>query len=380
MPQQTILFVDHAPSLGGAERSLLLLLERLPAQNWTCALAGVPGTLLEEAAQRGAAVYPLHLPRLKRSPRFALDVWQSAQAIAQVARQTKASLLYANTVRAAIYAALAAKIARRPFIWHMRDFWLSETRPRRLWFDTVGKHLLLGAARCVIANSQATAAHLPTSSKVHIIHNGVDVSLFDPALDGRDFRRRCHISAHAPLVGVVGRLRPWKGQAAFLQMAALVRQQAPGAHFLIVGGDPFQLADGYTQELDALAQSLHLADHVTFVGQTHEVAAALAALDVFVHPGQPEPFGLVNIEAMAMAKPVVAFAHGALPEIVQDGVTGLLCPSDDAAALATAVLALLEDDDRRRNLGAAGRQRVLENFTAARMAAEVAELLASVTG
>jgi len=378
MSPQTILFVDHAASLGGAERSLLLLQENLDPAIWSCALAGVPGALLEAAAQRGTAVYPLPLPRLRRSPRFLAHGLQSARALAHLARKTDAALLYANTVRAAIYTALAAKIARRPFVWHMRDFWLSENRPHRLWPDTAGKRLLTAMAALVIANSQATADHLPSSARVRVVPNGIDVRPYDPSLDGRAFRARHHIPADAPVVGMVGRLRPWKGQIPFLHMAAHIHQQAPQVHFLIVGGDPFGVDEAYPQQLQALAASLHLSERVTFSGQTDDVPGALASLDVFVHPGDPEPFGLVNLEAMAMAKPVVAFAHGALPEIVLNGHTGWLVPPNDEAALSTAVLHLLHDPAERQRLGMAGRERVLAEFTAARMAAGVSATLTAV--
>ncbi len=85
-------------------------------------------------------------------------------------------------------------------------------------------------------------------------------------------------------------------------------------------------------------------------------------MNVFVHPGDPEPFGLVNIEAMAMEKPVVAFAHGALPEIVVDGETGMLAQPDDIDELATAVLALLSNPEKAREMGRRGRSRVKTQF------------------
>ncbi len=101
-------------------------------------------------------------------------------------------------------------------------------------------------------------------------------------------------------------------------------------------------------------------------------------MDIFVHPGQPEPFGLVNIEAMAMARPVVAFAHGALPEIVVHGQTGLLVPPGDVIALANAVRTLLADPEQRRAMGCAGRERVETHFTIQRVAHEVEAALQKV--
>ncbi|MDT8307321.1 MAG: glycosyltransferase, partial [Anaerolineae bacterium] len=116
---EPILFVDHVAAIGGAERSLLLLLEHLDRGRWQPHLACAPGPVAEEARALGIAVHPVDLPRLRRSSRFALDEAQGARALARIARQTGAALVHANTVRAAVYAAPAARLARRPFVWHM---------------------------------------------------------------------------------------------------------------------------------------------------------------------------------------------------------------------------------------------------------------------
>lgn len=141
---------------------------------------------------------------------------------------------------------------------------------------------------------------------------------------------------------------------------------------------PESVGDDYPARLHRLAADLGLADQVVFTGHLEDVRPALAALDIFVHPGDPEPFGLVNLEAMAMGKPVVAFAHGALPGIVTDGETGVLIPPGDEAALAKAVVLLLQDPARRAAMGRAGRTRVEECFTAERIASEMEATLQEV--
>jgi glycosyltransferase involved in cell wall biosynthesis len=366
-----IVFLDHAPALGGAERSLLLLLRHFDRAHWQPHLACNGGPLAEQAAALDIPVHILPMPRLRRSPRFLRDWLARAHAIAHLARQTGAALLHANTVRAAFYAALAAHLAGIPFVWHMRDFWLSESRPRHLWADRLGKRLLCATAACVITNSHAVAAHLPCSHKVTVIHNGIEVEQFDPTTDGVPFRQQHGIPPDVPLVGVVGRLRPWKGQDRFLRVLAQVREAVPDVWGLIVGGAIFDVENDYPTRLHRLAADLGLADRVVFTGHREDVRPALAAMDVFVHAGDPEPFGLVNLEAMAMGKPVVAFAHGALPEIVADEETGLLVRPGDEPALAEAVVALVRDPVRRTAMGRAGRRRAQTHFTAQRMAAQV---------
>ncbi len=376
-----ILFVDHAQALGGAEQSLLFLLHYLDRGQWQPHLACVPGQLADRAIRAGLPCHFTQLPRLRRSPRFFVNWAQSARQLANVARQVQAKAIYANTVRAALYAAPAARLARRPFLWHMRDFWLSEEKPRHVWADTAVKRLLCLSAAQVIANSHAVAQQLPCVRKTAVVHNGIEVDSFDPRLDGRPFRQQHHIPENAPVVGMVGRLRPWKGQTHFLNVAALVRQQVPETRFVIVGGANFEIeGDNYPQQLTALAHELNLTNHVIFTGVLADVRPVLAAMDVFVHPGEPEPFGLVNIEAMAMARPVVAFGHGALPEIVQHNITGLLTPPGDISKLAEAVIALLGDADKRQQMGRNGRARAETHFTIQRTAQEVSRIMCQVSG
>lgn len=362
-----ILFLDHASALGGAEYSLLLIIKYLDHSQWQPLLVCAGGPLAEEAIKLDTPVHIQPMPRLRRSPRCLADWFSGARAIAQLAGQSGAALVYSNTVRAAFYGALAARWAGLPFIWHMRDFWLGESRPLYPWLDIWGKALLCTAAHRVIAISQAVAAQLPCHHKVRVNYNGVELDRFNPYMDGQSFREKYHIPAQAPLVGMVGRLRPWKGQDRFLRVAAQVQARIPEAWFVIVGGAIFDPDDKYPQQLRKLAANLGMADRVVFTGHLDDVRPALAAMDVFVHPGDPEPFGLVNIEAMAMGRPVAAFAHGALPEIVLDRETGLLVPPGDELALAEAVSVLLCDSSLRSKMGQAGRSRVEAHFTAQRM-------------
>lgn len=370
-----ILFVDHAEGLGGAEHSLLMLMSHLTPGKWEPHLAGTNGRFLSAAEQANIPIYPVALPRLRRSPRFPFDWLAGARAIAAAAHQVNAEFLHANTIRAALYTALAAKIAKRPFIWHMRDFWLSEDKPAHLWLDKNGKQAFIASAKYIIANSNAVANHLPASKKISVIHNGIDTTQFDPKMDGTPFRQQVGIPPKVPLVGMMGRLRPWKGQSRFLQMAEKIIETNPTTWFVIVGGTVFSENDAYLHQLQQMSHTLGIAERVVFTGQLQNIKPALAALDVFVHPGDPEPFGLVNIEAMAMSKPVVAFAHGALPEIVTPNETGLLVMPGDISALATAVSTLLINKKLAQRLGTAGRNRASQQFDITRTAKEFETLL-----
>ena len=135
MTPRPILFVDHANDLGGAEQSLLLLMTFLDHSLWQPHLLAPPGKLAEEAAQADIPVHSLDLPRLRGSSRSLLDWWYAAASISRTARRIGAALIHSNTVRATAYAALAARLASLPLVWHMQDFWLSESEPASKWPD-----------------------------------------------------------------------------------------------------------------------------------------------------------------------------------------------------------------------------------------------------
>ena len=357
-----VLFLDHAPALGGAEYSLLDVLVRLPRERVVPLLLCAPGPVAREAERLGIPHRTLDFPRLRRSPTFPRDMWRGAREVARHAREHRADVVYTNTVRTQVYGTFARFLWGRPLVWHMRDFWLSEVAPRVGWFDRLGKWALCAASTRVVVNSRAVADHLPCRSKAVVVYNGIDVERFHPGEGREAFRRAHHIPLDVPVVGTVGRLRPWKGQDRFLRVARLVAERFPRAYFLVVGGTPFGGEDAYVRHVQELVRSLGLQERVVFTGHLEDVRPALAAMDIFVHPGEPEPFGRVVIEAMAMRLPVVAFAHGALPEIVVPGQTGVLVEPGAETAMAQSILALLEDSMLRRRMGQAARERVFRSF------------------
>lgn len=380
MTPTPVLLVDHASGMGGAEHSLLRLIAHVDRRAWEVHVACAAEELAAEVERAGGVAHRLPMPRLRRSPLGPLALLRGARALAELADSCGAALIHGNTVRASIYAALAARWARRPWIWHMRDFYLGEGPPRLVSIDRAGKMLLAASAARVIANSRAVGESLPVQGKVTVIYNGVDLPDESALSGGEGFRRAHGIALTAPVVGMVGRLRPWKGQDRFLRAMAVVARHVPSARFLIVGGSPLAEADAYERALRRLAADLGLGASAIFTGHLSDVRPALAAMDVFVHPGDPEPFGLVNIEAMAMQRPVVGFRHGALPEIVVDGETGTLVRPVDERALAEAVIALLGDPQARLSMGRAARARVAAHFTADRMARQVEAVWREVIG
>jgi glycosyltransferase involved in cell wall biosynthesis len=209
--------------------------------------------------------------------------------------------------------------------------------------------------------------------------NGIDVDRFDPSLDGSPVRAELGIGRDDPVIVQVAQLDDWKRQHLTIDAFARVVTRHPRARLLLVGAeqDP---AGPYEQRLRRQIEELGLAGSVTLTGRRGDVDRVLAAADVFCLPSPGDPCALAHIEAMAMATPVVTVAAGGGAELIVDGETGLHAAVDDPDSLAAALIALIEDPQRRARLGAAGRRRAVEYLNAGRMADDVEAVYRHLAG
>jgi glycosyltransferase involved in cell wall biosynthesis len=166
-----------------------------------------------------------------------------------------------------------------------------------------------------------------------------------------------------PVVGIVGRLQPWKGQDRLLRAQALLRERGHPLHLVIVGGDSYGLSPAYAAALPKLVSRLGLDGAVTLVGEVADARPLIERFDVLVNASDPEPFGIVLIEAMAAAVPVVAVDSGGPRDIVEHARTGMLARSGEPADLASALEPLLSSRALRHELGAHGRERFIRDYT-----------------
>lgn len=353
----TILYVDHGEGLGGAEHSLLLLMRYLNRARFRPVLASEGGVLASAARIRGVAVREMPIPQLRGHIAAVPRLWRSSCELAALARREHAGLLHSNTARASLGTALAAHCVGRPLLWHARDLY-GPTRVGGRWYPWLMSRL----ADCVVANSEAVARTIPRP-EVQVIYNGVELGRFDPTLSPRAARAQLGLPDTSMLIGTVGRMQPWKGHHLFLQMARQVGERLPDARFLIVGGRVFAADADYEQQMRRLAAELGIAERVIFAGQQNDVAPWFSSMDVFVHCSAAEPFGRVVVEAMAAARPVVAFADGGVPEIVVEGETGRLVTPGHVEQMAAAAIALSADRPLRAQMGQAGRRRAETAFS-----------------
>jgi glycosyltransferase involved in cell wall biosynthesis len=242
----------------------------------------------------------------------------------------------------------------------------------------------------LVAVSRAIVAKLRSEGRdtvpVELIYNGVDLSRYDHQEACCTLPEEYGFAAGTPLVGVVARLEPEKGHPTLLEAWAQVLEGVPEARLLIVGeGSRREALEEQARGLGLLGDECdgdrcvgtrhaRPGAKVVFTGRRDDVPAVTAALDVAVLPSYREAQGMVILEAMALSRPVVATSVGGIPEMIEDGVTGMLVPPRDPTALAAAIRRLLDDHPLADTLARAGHDLVHERFCLERMIAEVGDI------
>src|SRR6266540_2608714 len=348
-----IVFLDHTAVLSGGELALLRVLPELDVD--AHAILAQDGPFADALRDRGISVEILTLAESTRdlprertlSPVHLLRTLGYAVRLARRIRQLDANVVHTNSLKSALYGGLAARLARVPAVWHVRDRIAPDYLPRgAVWLVRAASVLLPSA---IVANSQATLRTLPPRRRSFVVPSPVEV----------DARRN---GANGTLrIGMVGRIAPWKGQHVFLE--AFARAFPDGDSVARIVGAPLFGADEeeYARSLPDLAERLGVAGRVDFAGFRTDVGHELAQFDVLVHASVlPEPFGQVVVEGMAAGLPVVAAAAGGPAEVVEAERTGLLYPPGDTDALAGALRRLAGDEALRARLGDAARTRARE--------------------
>jgi len=243
-------------------------------------------------------------------------------------------------------------------------------RPFALW---TARHF---TARIIVASDPFAAMYGPREKwPVHLVKvpNGVETDRYSPG-DGSRVRDELNVRPEQALVGIVCRLDPWKGVESFLEAAAIAALREPTTVFVVVGG-PIIGQESYEVTLHRKARDLGIAERVRFTSWRYkpdDMPAVHRALDILVLASiEPEPFGLVVLEAMSTGKPVIDPAHGGPLEIIEDGRSGDLVPPGDTVAMADAIVALVQDPARRARVGALARERVMAHYSATQYVAGV---------
>ena len=358
--RRRVVYLDHCARQSGAELALLRTLPELRSVQPLVVLAE-EGPLVGSLTEQGIEVRLLPMKEAGRGlPRDAVRPGWAAIAgayatlsyvvrLARLLRAEHPDLVETNSLKSAIYGALAGLGARVPVVWHIHDRVATDYMPR----PAVTLVRLFGRLlpTAVIANSETTLTtlHLKRGPR----RPRVVASIAPPSPLAGGSRRASGEGAGEVVVGMVGRIQPWKGQDVFLKAFAAAFPNS-GARAVVVGGALFG-EDQFARSMKDLAAALGIADRVRFTGHLDDPVPEMERFDLLVHASVvPEPFGQVVVEGMALGLPVVASGAGGPAEVITDGVDGLLYPPGDVTALAAHLRRLSADPGLRRRLGSAG--------------------------
>lgn len=376
-----VAFYDHTAKLSGGEISLLHLVTRMDRERFKAlVILGEPGRLEEELRAAGIETMVLSLDRGVADTRkdslkgggiagklgAAFGMLGYIMRLRRVLRRRRVKLLHTNSLKSDLIAGLAGRLAFVPVVWHVRD--IIDTA----YLPGAAVKLMRKAARMlpahVISISKAVedSLELPASKPHTVVYNGIVPEAIPAPPDTPP--------AGPPRIAMVGRITKWKGQHIFIEAAAQLKGKYPDARYQIIGSAMFDETE-YDAEIRALPAKLGVENSIEFLGHREDVPQLIQDVHVIVHSSiTPEPFGKVVVEGMLAGKPVVATNGGGVPEIVNDGETGLLVPMGDAPAMAAAIDKLLADPPHAQTIGRQARQAALESFPISKTVAGVEDV------
>src|SRR5712691_10112220 len=360
------LHIDTARTWRGGQNQVLLTVNGLRALGHRAALVAHPDGELRRRAAEGMELIPL-------APRTEMDL-SAAWHFSRVVKELAPDVIHAHDPHGVAMASLAlslgaassksppALVASRRVDFHLRGNSFSRWKYRQV--------------DCFIAASEAIRQMLvgdgvPAEQTV-TVHEGIDVDhvLAAPPVNVHEAFFLPH---GAPVVGNIAALVPHKGHRYLIDAAHLVVQQVPDARFVILGEGDLR------EHLQKQVHEHRLEKHVLLPGFRTDVLGCLKTFDLFVMSSVTEGLGTSLLDAMAASRPIVATTAGGIPEIVEEGVNGLLVPTRDHHALADAIVRALKDAALRREMGEAGYARVNERFTVERMVSDTADVYKRVT-
>jgi glycosyltransferase involved in cell wall biosynthesis len=364
--------IDTARTWRGGQNQVLLTVNGLREIGQRAALVAHPDGELRTRAAEGLDLIPL-------APRTEMDL-SAAWRLARVLKRLKPDVVHAHDPHGVAMASLALSlsggasartgdysaprlVASRRVDFHLKKNAFSKWKHRQV-------DMFICASDAI--RLMLVADGFPAERTI-TVHEGIDLDhvLAAPTVN---LHEALFLPHRAPIVGNVAALVPHKGQRHLIEAAHLVVQDIPDARFVILG-------DGELREhLERQVKDYHLEKHVLLPGFRTDVLGCIKAFDLFVMSSVTEGLGTSLLDAMACSRAIVASGAGGIPEVVDDGITGLLVPPRDHHAMAKAITRLLENDAERRRMGEAGLARLRERFTLERMVAGTAAVYARVAG
>lgn len=363
---KNILFTNEHAEIGGGEIALLEHIKRIKLKGFnifTFLLSD--GKFKKVLRETGVKVFDMQWRNNNRLQRLLSAICGFCKMLFIIKSQ-KISLVISYTFNDLLLSGVVTKITKIPLVWRSQGEIVPYLATKQLWF----KKLTLGFINKIVTYVFTTTRYdkkrlIDTGideDKISVISLGVDPSKYSSVINRVKIREEFNIPNNIPLIGIIGRLVPQKGQDIFLKALVLVKHKIPNIRALIVGDDVLTYSADYKQTLFKLTKQLGLEDTVIFTGFRNDTPAILNSIDIFVHTSLKEPFGMVIIEAMVAGKPVIASNTEGPREIIKDKETGILVESGNYQALADAIIHSLNNKDEADSMASKAKEYVQKFF------------------
>jgi glycosyltransferase involved in cell wall biosynthesis len=356
MARLRIIEMIDKPALGGGQTAVLLLARGLAPEVFEAAVSsGGGGPLVDEARRRGLR----HIP-------FVVGSRLSLKPVAEILRileAEKTDILHTHGGYAGLYGRWAARRARTPVVVHTLHgiHYLHYRNPALRRLSIWQERFLSRTTDALVLVCQSDMAlaknhRLAPRDKLTVIPNGLDAPPADNKPSAPDLRAELGLEQGKPVVGTVARLHRQKGIIHLLRAAPRILGAVPGAKIVVVGDGP------QGRELRRRAAAPGLEGRFVFLGEREDAGSIMALFDIFVLPSLWEGLPFVLVEAAGLGKPIVATAVDGVPEVIDDGKTGVLIRPGNADALADGVISLLSDKARAAEMAEAARSLIPPRF------------------
>lgn len=352
---KVLIIMPLAEQRGGGEKRLwdLMLEGRNAGIEWLLIFLE-DGPLVEQIRNLGIDTRVVPSGRLREPHRVIATVVK----IAAIARRERANVILSWMWKAHFYGSPVATLTGIPSLWSQLDI------PDDSLLQRIVRSLPTSGIFINSKSGQEKLKKLCPKQLIRLVYPGVALHQFNPSSlpSPTETRQNLGLPLEGPIIGIVGRLQRWKGIHTLIQAMPKVLQRYPNAHCIVIGGKHDRESD-YENYLKEYIRVLELENCVILAGLQRNIPEWMQSMDIFVHASNNEPFGIVIVEAMALAKPVVASNSGGPIEIIADGVNGLLTPYEDVDALANTIFRYLDDQDFTYKVQVAARERAYEFST-----------------
>lgn len=357
MSKKKILHITSTKLYWGSEKSFILLVRKV-RDKYNNYVLTVNGPIIKDLTNYKIP-YGLY-NEVGLTKALMIKFLKFTYNLSRFIKQNQFNLIHANDLNSSQFSILAAKLANIKSVVHIRDPYLSKNLK---WMNVI----ILNMANRIIAISKDVKKELIKKGiydkKISVVYNAIELSKENNIDYNFKTKLRQEILGYKEdhLIGICGRIAPVKGHDYFFRAVPDILKKFESTRVLVVGEDPSEKKD-FLRKIMKIAFDLKINDNISFLGFRNDMQTIMKCLDILIVPSLAEPFGRVVIEGMAAKTPIIATSVGGIPEIIDNGINGILIPPMDERAIATAAIDLLSNRSYAMELVKNAEKKVEENF------------------